>query len=112
MIQFRNNYIPFKGYKAMMLFGILFIRGKDTVINEIDLNHEEIHFKQMVEMLIIPFYIWYGIEWLIKLFKYKDTHKAYRNISFERESYQNENNLEYLTNRKCYSWFKYIKNNI
>jgi hypothetical protein len=38
----RNNIIPFKGYKAMNLFGILFVRG-DTKLTDIDINHEAIH---------------------------------------------------------------------
>lgn len=31
----RNNIIPFKGYKAVNLFGILFVRG-DSVIGSVD----------------------------------------------------------------------------
>lgn len=71
------------------------------------INHESIHWKQQMEMLIIPFYIWYVIEWFIKLFC---TNNAYTSISFEREAYGKENDFEYLKNRKPYSWFKYIKN--
>lgn len=38
----RNNIIPFKGYKAVNLFGILFVRD-DAVIGSVDINHESIH---------------------------------------------------------------------
>lgn len=70
------------------------------------INHEKIHWKQQVEMLVLPFYIWYGLEYIIKFFMYgKD---AYRNLSFEREAYANENNLNYLENRKSYAWIKYL----
>jgi len=34
---------------------------------------------------------------------------AYRNISFEREAYDNDDNLNYIKERKHYSWLKYIK---
>jgi len=69
-------------------------------------NHEKIHWKQQLEMLIIFFYLWYVIEWLLKLIKYgKD---AYNNISFEREAYANEENFEYLKTRKHFAWFKLI----
>ena len=45
-------------------------------------------------------------EYIIKLFIHgKD---AYRNLSFEREAYGNENDFEYLKNRKPYSWIKYL----
>ena len=105
-----NNIIPFKGFKAMNLFGVLFVRNDiKTPMDEIYINHEAIHSEQYKEMLWIPFLIWYGIEWFIKIFIYGDTHKAYRNISFEREAYQNEHDLEYLSNRKRYRWFKLIK---
>jgi hypothetical protein len=74
--------------------------------NETTINHERIHWKQQMEMLILPFYIWYLLEWFIKLFKYTD--EAYYNISFEREAYTNEKNFQYLYYRKHYSWLKYI----
>jgi len=70
-------------------------------------NHEEIHWKQQLEMGILPFYIWYGLEWFIKLFIYGK--KAYYNISFEREANAYENNFNYLETRKTWAWFKYIR---
>lgn len=100
-----NNIIPFPGYKAINLFGILFAR-KGSNIDDVTINHESIHTEQMKEMLYIFFYIWYIIEWIIRLFKKGN---AYRNISFEQEAYDNENNLDYLKTRKHYGWFKYLK---
>lgn len=73
---------------------------------EILINHESIHIKQQAEMLVIVFYIWYVLEWFIKLFKYGK--RAYHNISFEREAYTNERDAEYLKNRSLYSWIKYL----
>ena len=70
------------------------------------INHETIHIKQQEELLIIPFYIWYVTEWFIKLFVYGK--QAYYNISFEREAYDNDGNLSYLSNRKHYAWIKRI----
>lgn len=69
------------------------------------INHESIHIKQQEELLVIPFYIWYLTEWFIRLF-FKGN--AYRNISFEKEAYTNQDNLEYLKTRKWYSFLKYI----
>jgi hypothetical protein len=101
----RNNIIPFPGYKAMNLFGVLFVRG-NARIDDITLNHEKIHTAQIKEMLYIFFYIWYIVEWMIRLFMKGN---AYRNISFEREAYNNEKNLKYLDNRKRFTWIKYLK---
>jgi hypothetical protein len=38
----RNNIIPFKGFKAINLFGILFVRGNAELSDEV-INHESIH---------------------------------------------------------------------
>jgi beta-lactamase regulating signal transducer with metallopeptidase domain len=73
---------------------------------KITINHESIHIKQQAELLVIPFYILYLLEWFIKLFIYGT--KSYKNISFEREGYYNAKNLEYLKNRKFWAWIKYI----
>ena len=102
----RNNIIPFSGYKAMNLFGVLFVRG-NAIINERTIRHEAIHTAQMREMLYIFFYLWYVIEWIIRLFMEGN---AYRNISFEREAYNNEDNIIYLESRKKFTWIKYLKN--
>lgn len=102
----RNNIIPFKGFAAINLFGVLFIRG-DTVITSRLVNHETIHTAQMKEMLYLFFYLWYVAEWLVKLFIHGRS--AYRNISFEREAYSNEGNALYLSRRKRYAWAGYLK---
>lgn len=82
------------------------MRG-NAEINDVVLNHERIHTAQMKEMLYIPFYVWYVIEWLIRLIIDRKT--AYRNISFEKEAYQKQHNLSYLKDRKIYSFFGYIQ---
>lgn len=104
----RNNIIPFKGYKAINLFGILFVRG-DAVMTSTDINHEEIHTEQMKEMLYVFFYLWYAIEWLVRLVMYRNANTAYRNISFEREAYMNQGSMSYLQGRGRYAWWKYLK---
>lgn len=104
MLIVRNNIIPFKGFSAINLFGILFVR-KDAVISEKTINHEKIHTAQMKEVLYAFFYLWYVIEWVVRLL---GKGNAYRNISFEQEAYLNERDLDYLKNRKGYSWIKYL----
>lgn len=104
----RNNIIPFKGYKCVNLFGILFVRG-DSVIGSVDINHESIHTAQMKEMLYVFFYLWYVIEWLVRLVRYRNARTAYRNIGFEREAYMNQGNMGYLQGRGRYAWVKYLK---
>jgi len=103
-----NNFIPVKGFTAMNLFGILFVR-KGKRIDDRMINHEKIHTYQMKEMLYLPFYIWYIIEYVIRVFQYKfKLHTAYRNISFEREAYTNQNDINYLKKRKLFDWISYL----
>lgn len=110
MIVIKNKWFPFGGYKTINLFGILFTKSK---LDNITLNHEEIHTAQMKEMLFIFFYLWYSLEYLIiRLCNVKDKQNdVYHEVSFEEEAYNNEDNLNYLKTRKHYSWFKYLNIN-
>ena len=99
-----NNIIPFKGFAAINLFGVLFVRNGVRLSDKL-LNHERIHTAQMKEMLFIGFYIWYFVEWLVRLF---GKGNAYRNISFEQEAYDNDDDLTYLDSRKPFEWLKYV----
>lgn len=90
----------------MALWPFIFVR-QDARVDAKTINHELIHGRQQVEMLVVPFYLWYLIEWLIRLF---GKGKAYRNISFEREAYENETDDEYLENRRAFAWIHYINN--
>lgn len=100
-----NNIIPVKGFRAMNLFGVVFARNEFKDLSQRTLNHEAIHTAQMREMLYMFFYLWYVIEWLVKLCRF-GRKKAYRNISFEREAYENQFEYTYLKRRKKYSWLE------
>lgn len=103
-----NNIIPFKGFKAMNIFGVLFVR-KGCKLNDTDIRHELIHTAQQREMLYVFFFLWYVIEWLIRLLQYRNAHKAYRNISFEREAYTMQHTMTYIDCRRHYAWVEYLK---
>lgn len=103
-----NKYLPLKGYVAINLFGLIFARKEFKPLSRITENHERIHTAQIRELLFVFFYLWYGIEWLVRLFQYRDSKVAYLNISFEREAYRNQNNLGYLKARKKYRNLKYL----
>ncbi len=72
------------------------------------MNHERIHMRQQLELLLIFFFIWYLVEYVVGLVKYRDSFKAYNKISFEREAYANERNLKYLEKRRIWSFFRYL----
>lgn len=129
-----NKLIPFSGFFAMCIWPFIFVRTGTTrkYTTTVD-NHERIHAEQQKEMflagvaftvigllaglgiwaiLLIPsFFVWYMAEWMCKAFWYGDNNVAYRCISFEREAYANQGNLDYLRVRKHFAWVKYIFHN-
>ena len=54
------------------------------------------------------FYLWYGLEYLIRLCILRDGNKAYRAVSFEQEAYANEKYANYNENAGYFSWVKYL----
>lgn len=100
-----NRFIPFKKFYAINLFGVIFVRHGVHLHAE-EINHERIHTAQMREMLFIFFYIWYGMEWFILLFKYRNSFDAYKNIRFEKEAYRHGDEIRYLKHRKPYAWLR------
>lgn len=105
MIVVKNNIIPVKPYDAMALWPFIFVR-KDTKVTEELLNHERIHGRQQLELLIVPFLLWYVVEFVIRILL--GDGKAYRNICFEREAYENENDMEYIEHRSLWAFLRYL----
>ena len=108
-IKEKNGLVKFffgDGIAAVTLapFGIYmdieYLTNTDTI------NHESIHWQQQLEMGILPFYIWYFLEYFIRYITFQS--QPYYNISMEREAYKNSSNPNYLQTRKPYSWFKYL----
>lgn len=97
-----NRLIPFKGFKCINLFGVLFVR-EGCSMSGCDLNHEAIHTAQMRELLYLPFYLLYLMEWLWHLLRLRNPKAAYFEISHEREAYANQTNPDYLKTRKPYN---------
>ena len=102
------KYLIPKGYRGMAVFPFVLMKYDLDKANMIFVNHEKIHLKQQKEMLILPFFIWYFLEYLIRLIQYKNAALAYQNISFEREAYANETDFNYLKNRTFFQFLKYI----
>jgi hypothetical protein len=88
----------FGGIRALAFYPFIIVSEK-TIIDDQLLIHEKIHLRQQIELLVIPFYIWY----LIALWR-----KGYDNISFEKEAYSNDNNRKYLRFRKPFSFLNYL----
>ena len=103
--------IIIKGFPLYKISGITlwpFVLINSKKVAKVLLNHERIHLRQQLELLILPFYIWYLTEWLYWLVIKKSWWAAYDNISFEKEAYFYESDFDYLQNRKLWGFLKFI----
>ena len=99
--------LPNLSVNAMAIFPFILLRDKSQKNNAHLINHEKIHIRQQLELLIIPFYFLYLLNYLINLMKYKNHYLAYFNILFEKEAYRHEKDLAYLSKRKWYNWINF-----
>lgn len=102
------KYLIPKGYRGLAIFPFIFLKYAKDSTNKILVNHEKIHLQQQTELLLLPFFIWYLLEYCFRLIQYKNVNLAYRNISFEREAYTNESNFDYLKSRSSFRFLKYV----
>lgn len=112
MILIVNKYLLGKGFRGISLWPFVVLRNKKDAEDRVFINHERIHLKQQLELFILPFYLWYLTEFGIRYLLYRNAYKAYYNISFEREAYQNEFDLLYCKRRKLWAFRKYLKINV
>ncbi|MCT8338689.1 hypothetical protein MG296_01355 [Flavobacteriaceae bacterium TK19130] len=99
MIVLVNRYLFRRRFVGLAFWPFIFIANPKLKGDLVFLNHERIHLRQQLELLIIFFYVWYGIEFLCRWISIGNWYKAYRNISFEREAYKNEKDLQYCKKR-------------
>jgi hypothetical protein len=107
MILIVFKYLTPRGFRGMTFFPFVFMADAKDKENVVFINHEKIHIRQQLELLILPFFVWYALEYLVRLIQYKDRKKAYYAISFEREAYANEKDFDYLKTRPFWSFIKY-----
>ena len=100
--------LPIMAYAAMAVFPFIFVKKYEYRYDVTLINHEKIHLRQQLEMLIVPFYIVYFLHYLFNLIKYRHHDTAYRNICFEREAYANELDLNYLGRRGFWQFLWYF----
>lgn len=105
---FISKYLIPKNFVGIALYPFIFLKNEALKRDTCIVNHERIHLKQQQELLVVFFYLFYVIEWFFKWVKYNDRKIAYRNISFEREAYNNESDFRYLKNRKRWAFIAYM----
>lgn len=100
-----------KGTIGLTIFPFIFIKQgvKQTMSPEeyaVLINHEKIHLRQQLELLILPFYLLYLGSYIYNLFIFGNGWSAYRFNIFETEAYAHESNLNYLHHRKWFAWIR------
>lgn len=100
--------VPSLPANGMALFPFILVKLEKSKFDRVMLRHEIIHLRQQLELLVLPFYFFYLINYLYNLCIYKNRHKAYMNIVFEREAYANDAFPDYLAGRKLFSWIRYF----
>ena len=125
-----NKFIPFKGFGAMNILGLVFTRKKADEITITTKRHEQIHTMQQYEILgasalisLVLCNIWaswwyllitialpialYVLVWLIEL-ALPPYNSAYKDSPFEREAFANDEDVNYLVTRPLFAWVKYF----
>ena len=112
-----NKLIPFKGFLAMNLYGVIFVRDEyqdrwyNSPMTKYYINHEYIHELQALDFCKIKwigytiYYIIYFFMW-IKEILVPPYNKAYKDIRFEREAYRYQMDLDYPEIRLKFAEFK------
>ena len=107
MMIIKNRWLPPKGFNAINLFGVIFTRKEK--LSKQTLRHEAVHTAQMRELAYILFYVWYLLEFVVRLFQYQNRRDAYRNVSFEREAFMYDTEAGYVIERKRYAFLNFKK---
>ncbi len=108
MIVIVAKYLIPKGYRGITIFPFIVLSDKNDLVDAVLINHERIHIRQQLELLVLPFFIWYFTEYILRRVKAENHSMAYRSICFEREAYSKEFDLDYLKNRKLFQFLNYI----
>lgn len=132
MLLLRSRFLPLRPYGAMALGPVLLLR-RGTRLTHTLLRHESIHWHQCREMLVVPFYVWYVAEWLVRLAtevwheacsrhsgkpfpsassakpRPNAAQRAYRRISFEREAYARQSDPTYLSHRPFWAFLRHLR---
>jgi len=93
--RFWTNLFSCGKANAITIYPFIFLKSTSFKQKEELIRHERIHLRQ-------------AIEFTLRFIQFKDFDKAYRRISFEREAYDKEGELDYLSRRKFWAFWRYL----
>jgi hypothetical protein len=100
--------LKFLPYSGMAVFPFVLIKHTDFKWSKTLVYHERIHLMQQLELLILPFYFFYVFNYCVNLVRFRNHDRAYREIIFEKEAYQNEKEINYLRKRPFWAFLRYL----
>ena len=83
-----------RNYRGMVMGRTILFKGDEADVSPTLLRHELIHQEQIDRHGIARFYLIYLRDYLINLWRLRDHDAAYRNIPFEKEAFERENERE------------------
>lgn len=91
----------------MALWPFILLQHVADVHDVMVMQHERIHLAQQRELLVLPFYVLYILQYLWLRLRGLGHNAAYLGISFEREAYAYDAKPGYLATRAAYAWVKF-----
>lgn len=101
----------FPSIAGITLFPFIILRKeiRGSAEAAITINHERIHIRQQVELLVAIFAVLYIASFLWGLLRGLTLYEAYRDIIFEREAFDKMYDPGYLKERTMFAFLKYRK---
>ena len=94
--------------KAVTLFPFIFIRSKEDLVPWL-ITHEQIHIRQQLELLLLGAVLLHMVEMIYSVLILRlSWYESYLWSSTEQEAYRNQNNIEYLKQRKPFTQLYYV----
>jgi hypothetical protein len=84
-----------------------FVWGRGA-LSERTKRHETIHYHQQLEMLFVLQWALYALFYVVGRLRYGSWKDAYFLNPFEQEAFDNQEDTNYLKERKLWSWTKYV----
>lgn len=100
-----------RGITGITIFPLIILHGslRGTQEAAVTVNHERIHVRQQIELLLVFFAVWYAASFVAGLVRGRGRYGAYRNIIFEREAFDRMYEMDYLKRRRPFGFMKYWK---
>jgi hypothetical protein len=69
MILIVSKYLVPKSFRGLTVFPFVVLRERKAQDYLVLMNHERIHLRQQIELLVLPFFVIYGLDYLVKLIR-------------------------------------------